>query len=244
VAGPGDGALGARPRPKPATARPDARPGPPRDVPLPETMTVFAGTRLEAHGDYDAVHFVALDLADQAGDDAGFLACWLERCGLDGVSMRRARVSECRLDELRATSLDAADSVWRDTVITVRRVGALLSTGGSWSSVRVRGGRLDLVDLSGAKLTSVAFEECVIGELDLGTVEARDLSFEGCEVELLDVTGARLVRTDLTGASIHAVRGVAGLRGATVTPEQLIDLAPAMAANLGIKVREAGPALS
>jgi uncharacterized protein YjbI with pentapeptide repeats len=233
VAKPGDGALGAKPG-----ANRETKPGPPREITLPEALTPFAETRLEPNGDYDAVHFAGLDFAGQAADDAGFLGCWLERCGLDGVSMRRARISECRLDELRATSLDAADSVWRDTLVTVRRVGALLSTGGSWSSVRVRGGRLDLVDLSGAKLTSVAFEGCVIGELDLGTVEARDLSFDGCEVELLDVTGARLVRTDLTGASIGGVRGVAGLRGATIGPAQLVDLAPSMAVHLGIKVRE------
>jgi uncharacterized protein YjbI with pentapeptide repeats len=213
-------------------------------VTLPETLAVFALPSLEPQGDYDAVHFAGLDFAGQAADDAAFLACWFDRCGLDGVSMRRARISECRLDELRAASLDAADSVWRDSLVTVGRVGALLSTGGSWSSVRVRGGRLDLVDLSGAKVTSVAFEGCMIGELDLGTVEARDLTLERCEIELLDVTGARLVRTDLTGASIGTVRGVEGLRGATVTPEQLIDLAPVMAAQLGIKIREAGPALS
>jgi uncharacterized protein YjbI with pentapeptide repeats len=233
VAKPGEEGLAARP-----DAKPVAKSEPPSEVALPETLTAFAGTSLEPRGDYDAVRFAGLDFAGQAADDAGFLGCWLERCGLDGVSMRRARISECRLDELRAASLDAADSVWRDTLVTVRRVGALLSTGGSWSSVRVRGGRLDLVDLSGAKLTSVAFEGCVIGELDLGTVEARDLTFEGCEIELLDVTGARLIRTDLTGASIGAVRGVAGLRGATVTPAQLVDLAPLMAAHLGIKVRE------
>ena len=151
--------------------------------------------------------------------------------------MRRARFSECLLDDLHATSLDAADSVWRDTLLTVRRVGALLATGASWSSVRVRGGRLDLVDLSGAKLAGVAFEGCVIGELDLGTAEARDLRFEGCKIELLDVGGARLGGADLTGAVLGAVRGVAGLRGATITAEQLVDLAPQLAAHLGLKVR-------
>ncbi len=236
--GPAEGAKRGGSLTTTSRAKPTARQEPPRDVALPDTITTFTGLGLEANGDYDAVHFAGLDFAGQAADDAAFLGCHIERCALDGVSMRRARISECRLDELGAASLDAADSVWRDTLVTVRRVGALLSTGGSWTSVRVRGGRLDLVDLSGAKLTGVAFDGCVMGELDLGTVEARDLSFEGCEIELLDVTGARLLRTDLTGASIGSVRGVEGLRGATVTPEQLIGLAPLLAAQLGIKVRQ------
>lgn len=215
----------------------DAKAQPPREVALPAGLAPFAGRALEPHGDYDAVHFAGLDFAGQSADDAAFLGCRLERCGLDGVSMRRARIAECLLDELHATALDAVDSIWRDTLVTVRRVGALLATGASWSSVRVRGGRLDLLDLSGARLAGVALEACVIGELDLGSAEARGLTFEGCEVELLDVVGARLTGADLTGASVRAVRGVDGLRGAVVTPAQLVELAPQLAAHLGIKVR-------
>lgn len=210
----------------------------PRDIPLPSTLRAFPGHELEPRGDYDALGFASLDFAGQKADDATFLGCRVERCVLDGVSMRRAHVAECRIDELAAASLDAADSVWRDALITVRRVGALLATGASLTSVRMRGGRLDLVDLSGAKLATVAFEGCAIGELDLGTVEARDLTLEGCEIELLDLTGAHLVRADFTGAAVGSVRGIAGLRGATITSGQLIGLAPLMADQLGIKIRE------
>ena len=213
-----------------------ARPEPPRDVALP-TLMRFAGAALEPHGDYDALHFLDADLAGQAADDAVFLGCRLERCGFDGASLRRVRIAECRIDELRATSLDAADSTWRDTLVGVRRVGALLATGAAWSAVRVRGGRLDLLDLSGAKLHTVAFEGCSIGELDLGTVEARGLAFEDCRIDVLDVTGARLAGADLTGARIGAVRGVEGLRGAAITAAQLLDLAPALAAHVGIRIR-------
>jgi len=211
---------------------------PPRHIALPDALAAFAGSSLEPQGDYDAVHFACLDFTGQAADDAAFLGCRLERCGLDGVSMRRARVSECLLEELHATSLDAADSIWRETLITVRRMGALLATGAELSSVRLRGGRLDLLDLSGANLSGVAFEGCAIGELDLGGVEARDLTFTECGIELLDVEGARLARTDLTGARIGAMRGVAGLRGALITIAQLVDLAPQLAAHLGIRVRD------
>lgn len=211
----------------------------PREIDLPVPLTQNAADRLEAHGDYDAVHFTALGAAGQRADGAALLGCRLDHARLDGASLRRARIADCLLDELAATSIDAADSDWRDTLVTVRRVGALLATGAAWTSVRVRGGRLDLVDLSGAKLNGVAFEGCALGELDLGTVEARGLVLEGCQIDLLDVTGARLTGADLTGAEIGAVKGVAGLRGASITPAQLVALAPQLAAHLGLKVREA-----
>lgn len=206
---------------------------------MPAGLVADAGRRLTAHGDYDAVHFPGTDFSGQAADDASFFGCRLERCGMDGVSLRRARLSECWLEELHATSVDAADSTWRDTLVSVRRIGALLLAGASLSSVRVLGGRLDLVDLSGSKLRGLAFDGCAIGELDLGAAEGRGLSLEGCDVELLDVTGARLSAVDLTGAAIGAVKGVDGLRGAVITPAQLVDIAPLMAAHLGLKVREA-----
>lgn len=209
----------------------------PREVALPSPLTAFARSSLERDGDYEAVHFDGLSFARQVAEDAKFLGCRFERCAFDETSLRRAHISECLIEELHATSFDTGDSVWRDTLVTVRRVGALLAAGASLSSVRLRGGRLDLLDFSGAHLVAVAFEGCAVGELDLGTAEGRGLSFEGSEIELLDVTGSRLVDADLTGATIGAVRGVAGLRGATVTPVQLMDLAPHLAAHLGIKVR-------
>jgi uncharacterized protein YjbI with pentapeptide repeats len=218
---------------------PGGRSEAPREVELPTGIAPFTGGGLAAHGDYDAVHFAGLDFVGQVADDASFFGCRLERCGMDGVTMRRARFSECWLDEIHATSLDAADSTWRDTLVSVRRIGALLLAGASLSSVRVRGGRLDLVDLSGARLRGVAFDGCAIGELDLGAVEGRDLSLEGCEVELLDVTGARLSAADFTGATFGAVKGVGGMRGAVITPGQLVDIAPLLAAHLGLKVRDA-----
>ena len=209
---------------------------PPREVALPSPLTAFSRSSLERDGDYEAVHFEALSFAGQVAEYANFLGCRFDRCAFDEASLRRAHISDCLFEEVRATSVDTGDSVWRDALVTVRRVGALLAPGASWSSVRVRGGRLDLVDLSGAHLADVAFEGCAMGELDLGTAEARGLSFEDCEIELLDVTGARLVSADLTGATIGAVRGVSGLRGATITPAQLMDLAPLLAAHLGVKV--------
>ena len=44
---------------------------------------------------------------------------------------------------------------------------------------------------------------------------------------------------DLRSAEIRQVSGLAGLRGCTITPEQLYDLSGALATHLGIDV--AGP---
>ena len=62
------------------------------------------------------------------------------------------------------------------------------------------------------------------------------LRFERCRVAVLDVTRAALTRVDLRGAELSGLRGLASLRGATITSGQLLDLAPALAEHLGVTV--------
>lgn len=198
----------------------------------------FAGTALEPRGDYEAVDFLDRDFTGQAAPGAAFRACHLGRCRLDGLSMPRSRMSECLVEDVSAVTIDLADSVWRDTLLVGGRVGALSAPGGRWSDVRVQGAKLDFVDLSGARLSDVVFEACVIGELDLGDAQARSVRFIDSHVGELNVEGAKLAGLDLAGAALQRLRGVESLRGAIVSREQLVDLAPLLAAHLGIEVRD------
>ena len=47
---------------------------------------------------------------------------------------------------------------------------------------------------------------------------------------------SRLTDVDLRGADLDTVRGIASLKGATVSFEQLMTLAPALAEELGLRV--------
>lgn len=80
------------------------------------------------------------------------------------------------------------------------------------------------------------FVDCRFGELDLGSARATDLTFEGCSAERLAVTAAQLEAVDLTGLDLQALDGAGHLRGAIISPAQLIRLAPAFAAHLGVEV--------
>ncbi len=87
---------------------------PDQDIALPD-LTPFDGDRLEAGDDHVAVDFVDLDFAGQDAPDARFLECRLQRCGLDGTSLRRARIAESLLSDLHGATVDFADSTWRDS---------------------------------------------------------------------------------------------------------------------------------
>ncbi|HWD63259.1 MAG TPA: pentapeptide repeat-containing protein, partial [Humibacter sp.] len=73
-------------------------------------------------------------------------------------------------------------------------------------------------------------------ELDLGDATATRVAFERCSIDTLEVSHARMTDVDLRGADLGGVRGVASLRGAVVSFEQLMGLAPALADGVGLRV--------
>ena len=174
--------------------------------------------------------------AGQDASDARFLECRLARCSLDGSSLRRARILESLLAEDDGASVDLADSTWRDSHVSGGRLGAVSLTGATWTGVRVRGCHLGFLNLAGAHLEDVLFEGCEIGSLDARTAELDAVTFVGCTLDELNVSGATLRRVDLSGARLRSLIGVESLKGAIVSHEQLVDLAPLLAKQLGLEL--------
>ena len=203
----------------------------------PQTTGQFSGGLADGT-DYEGLDFTGLTLGPASATGSTFLGCRLERCGLDEVRLDRSRFVESRFSDLSATAIQAPDTTWRDTLIAGLRVGAFMASGSMWDLVRLRGVKANLLDLRGARLVDVVFEDCEIDELDLGGGDVRAVRVEGSSIEDLSVEGARLAEVDLVGARLGVVRGITGLRGTTVSPAQLLDLAPQMAADLGIVVRD------
>ena len=207
---------------------------PPFSLPV---LTGFDSTSLEPAHDYDAVLFEDLDFTGQEAADARFLECRLERCCVEGLSMQRVRVVGCLLADLFGASVDFADSTWRDSMITGGRLGAIALPGATWTGIRLRGVKLGFVNLAGARLEDVAFEKCEIGSIDAGAAQLRAVTFAGCIVEELNVAEATLSKVDLSGARLRTLVGVDNLHGAIVSHQQVLDLAPQLAAQLGLEVR-------
>jgi uncharacterized protein YjbI with pentapeptide repeats len=208
----------------------------PHDIALPR-LEAFDDGSLQTHGDYDAVEFVDLDLGDQNATNANFLDSRLERCRLDRLLMRRARVVDCLLADVHAVTVDLTESVWRDSLMTGGRLGAMTAPGAKWARVRVRGAKLDFVNLRGAQLQDVVFDGCVIGEIDVTDAELTMVGFVDSNVDDLNLQGASLSQVDLSRATLRTLRGLDNLRGAIVSQDQLLDLAPLLAEHLGLKVR-------
>ncbi len=109
--------------------------------------------------------------------------------------------------------------------------------GASLTAVRFQGSKLGYLNLAGANLDDVIFDGCELGDIDARGATLRNVGFSDCTIDELNVTEARLSKVDLSGASLRSLIGVDNLRGAIINHAQLVDLAPQLAAQLGLEVR-------
>lgn len=200
-----------------------------------QNLEPFTG-RLESDGDYDGFSFDGLDLSGQEAEFARIIECAFTRCTLDDVTLEHVQLLDTTLTEVHAGTLGLADATWRDVTLTDCRLGAVHAYGGGLTRVTIRGGKIDYLNLRDAHLTDVRLEGCVIGDLDLLGARATRLEIVDCRVRRLDLTHATLTEVDLRGADLSGLDGPAGLAGATISEQQLIDLAALLAAHLGITV--------
>ena len=205
-------------------------------VSLPD-LTPFEGERLEIGCDYEAASFTDLDFSAQDASDSRFMECRLERCAVDGLSLRQARFADCMLIDVHGTSLDASNSVWRNCEITRGRLGALTLAAATWTSLRCSGVKFGFVYLAGAHLDEVIFEDCDIGSLDAGAARLRSVTFVRGSIRELYVADAILAKVDLSATRVEKIVGIEGIRGTIISRQQLVDLAPSLAAQLGVEVR-------
>ncbi|WP_028644243.1 pentapeptide repeat-containing protein [Nocardioides sp. URHA0020] len=161
----------------------------------------------------------------------------LTRVTADEADLKGARLTEVDLDQVSVPVVRAARGQWRDVQVS-GRLGSVEAYESQWRSVHFVGCKLSYLNLRGAELLDVLFTDCVIEELDLVGAAATRVALVDTRVASLDVQGARLGDVDLRRATFDAVDGLVGLRGATLSSDQLTRLAPLLAAELGLRIED------
>jgi uncharacterized protein YjbI with pentapeptide repeats len=185
---------------------------------------------------YDGVRYsrVAADGLELSGTD--FAECDFQGVSFNDTQLRGAGFRDCILSELYAPVFRAARSTWRDVHLNNPRLGSAELYESGLQSVRIDGGKLDFLNLRGAKLTDVLITDCIINELDLGSAAGTRVVLKNCTIGTLDLTGARLKDFDVRGSDFRTISGLGSLAGLVIDDYQLSLLAPLLAGHLGIRV--------
>ncbi len=208
------------------------------DLPYAALLQPHAGA-LVPDARYDTVHFDRVELAESDGAGSRFLECAVTDCVVSGGSLRAAVFNEVWLHGSRFVGAGLADSDWQDCAAESCVLAGTQAYGARLRRVVFRRCKFDSVNLREAALREVRFEDCVLRDVDLSGARLTEVSFPGCALERLRLTGARLSRVDLRRTDpLDLADGWAALRGATISTGQLLDMAPALARELGVTVRD------
>jgi uncharacterized protein YjbI with pentapeptide repeats len=143
--------------------------------------------------------------------DTEFVHCDLSGAVLDSAVLTRVTFTDCRLT---GTVLDGAHL----------------------ADVRISGCTADLMSLRMARARYLLVENTGLHGADLYEFDGEHCAFLGCDLGEASFEAARLAETDLHGSTVDDVRGALSLRGARVSPDQIVPLAATLLDALGIQV--------
>jgi uncharacterized protein YjbI with pentapeptide repeats len=217
-------------------ARNEKSPAPRISYTEPTALVDGDALTLEAHESREGERFSGNEAAGVDLSGAGFLECLLDGLILTDTALRGSRFVDSLVTASFATSLVAARSTWRRTRVDRPRWGSAELFDSVFESVTISGGKIDFLNLRGAKLTDVLIEDAQITELDLAGFTGTRVAIRNCRIDTLDLTRATCVDVDLRDTSFSRVMGIEGMRGTILNEIQLAEFAPVLASLLGIRV--------
>ncbi|MGP9726539.1 pentapeptide repeat-containing protein [Glutamicibacter sp. AOP3-A1-12] len=208
-----------------------------REFRLPE---LEAGTveDLLGGGYVEVLHFTGYDRKLLDLTDARLEDCLFSELNIGELSMRNARYIQCEFKQLSAPIVEGAGATLNDVRMIHSRFGSADHSDSSTDSVVFDHCKFGWVNLRSAQLRDVLFRDCTFDEIDLQQAKAQRVSFENCRTGVLSVERATLSSVDLTGLEISQVQGIEGLRGATISEQQLSSLSHEFAAYLGLRIKD------
>lgn len=166
----------------------------------------------------------------------------LEQCTLsadaDAVDLTGATVIDVEMSGARIASLRMRDAGVRRVKISGGRIGTLDLSEARISELDLRDARIDYLNLGAAKVTDLDISGCAIRTIDMPQSELTRVRFTATSSDEVDPRGMRAKDVDLRGLDALAYLDANSLRGTTLSYFQVQQLAPVIAAGLGIQIKD------
>jgi uncharacterized protein YjbI with pentapeptide repeats len=182
---------------------------------------------------------IEADACDLVGANAKSVL--FDKATLNKVQLMAAQLLELKLADVRLTKCDLSNAAllqgsWRRVeAIECRMTGVQLGET-TLADVCFERCKLNLANFRYAQLATVRFIDCDLRGSDFLGARLKDVAFEGCDLADASFHQANLEEVDLRTSAVAAIKDADGLRGGVIDSVQLIELAPLLAATLGIRV--------
>ena len=155
-----------------------------------------------------------------------------------GAVLDKLGCTDTQISKLEAAGLQAYKaSFLRVSLTDCRLTGAELAEG-MFEDCVFKNVKFDETGFRFARFTRVRFENCMLRAADFSKAQFKQVTFTGCDLEAANFVSAQCDKVDITGEDLTQVKGLLGLKGATISSEQLMLLAPLLASELGFVIQE------
>jgi uncharacterized protein YjbI with pentapeptide repeats len=176
--------------------------------------------------------------ADISADRLDIDGSRLERCNATGARFSSLVATDVECTRLEAAGMQAYKANVLRTVVSDSRLTGVEFAEAHMEDCVFRNVKFDEAGFRFATLTRVRFENCMLRKAQFEGARLSHVTFTGCDLNEAEFVSAQCKQVDIRGEDITTVRGVLGLKGATISSEQLVQLAPLLATDLGFHVED------
>lgn len=152
------------------------------------------------------------------------------------MTLDRCDVADTSLVKFDGAGMRTYKSSFLRTTLTDSRLTGAEFAEAQFMDCTFHNVKLDEVGFRYASFKRVRFEDCVLRQADFSNAKLQHVVFTGCDLEGTTFGSASCTSVDITGEDLAATRGIIGLKGATISQIQLIQIAPLLAAELGFQI--------
>jgi uncharacterized protein YjbI with pentapeptide repeats len=217
---------------------PRVEPAPPRlrtDLAEPSDVTLDDGEELQ-----DAL-LVSTDLAGIVAPDAHIAGCELRGARLTGADLEGAVLTDVCFVGCDLSGAIFTEAQWLRVELRDCRATGLVLAQARLRDARFVSSKLDGLNARLVRGERVTFDDCSLVDADFYETGVDNGAFADCDLTTANFTAARLGGAHFRRSRLERLRGATGLRGASVSPEQVLPLALGLFADLGIALLDDEP---
>lgn len=142
----------------------------------------------------------------------------LIRLRANNIETFRGNLIKCEFEKCEFTGLQLPNAQVKDVVFT--------------------NCRMNLANFRQVKFERCLFVECDLNETDFAASTFTKTGFVECSLEKTEFSNCQNKQLFFDNCSLSSIRGISGLKNATVSQQNLIEIAPLVIADYGINVTE------
>lgn len=182
-------------------------------------------------GDVDEVNQIDLKSIELTG-------LKLEKLGLEAGKYNHIEFSDSLLEKLVGNNLQTFSSLAVRCVFDSCQFTGLGLPQCNFKDVIFKNCRLNLANFRSSKFGRCIFIDCDLTETDFAMSTLNNAVFDNCQLDQTEFSNCTCETTEFKNCSLGQINGLAGLKNATISQLNLIELAPILANNLGLKIAE------